>query len=195
MTMTASGASSKPPDRLDQSAPDLRARLSDKGLDLPELGVDQVGIVIRDLAHSLPYYEAALGVGRWSIWTYDEAMMTSSTFRHEPGQFAMRVALAGSSPQIELVEPLQGPSIYHEWLDERGEGLHHIGAVVPSLDAGVEQLEGAGSELMQSGRGYGARGDGGFAYFDTTDALGLILELIEVPAERRDPELVWPEGS
>ncbi len=27
---------------------------------------------------------------------------------------------------VELLQPENGPSIYKEWLDEHGEGLHHI---------------------------------------------------------------------
>jgi methylmalonyl-CoA/ethylmalonyl-CoA epimerase len=35
---------------------------------------------------------------------------------------------------------------------------------------------------------YGLDGDGGFAYLNTHERLGVILELIEVPARRREPE-------
>ena len=102
----------------------------------------------------------------------------------------MRLALAGAGPQIELIEPLTGPSLYHEWLDEHGEGLHHIGMRVPDLQAGIRDMAERGWDVLQSGRGYGLDGDGGFAYLDTTAELGVILELIEVPARRREPEAV-----
>ena len=103
----------------------------------------------------------------------------------------MRLALAGAGPQIELIEPLTGPSLYHEWLDEHGEGLHHIGMRVPDLQAGIRDMAERGWDVLQSGRGYGLDGDGGFAYLDTTaEDLGVILELIEVPARRREPEAV-----
>ena len=48
---------------------------------------------------------------------------------------------------------------------------------------------------MQSGRGYGRLGDGGFAYLDTERELGLILELIEIPKERIPPEAEFPPRS
>jgi hypothetical protein len=45
----------------------------------------------------------------------------------------------------------------------------------------------AGYQPIQRGEGYGVDGDGAFAYFDTTNALGVIIELIELPKQRRPP--------
>ena len=33
---------------------------------------------------------------------------------------------------FELLQPLEGPSIYKEWLEERGEGLHHVACMRPT---------------------------------------------------------------
>jgi hypothetical protein len=49
-----------------------------------------------------------------------------------------------------------------------------------------------GYAVLQSGRGYGARADGGHAYLDTESTLGMILEVIGVPQERVAPEAVFP---
>lgn len=53
----------------------------------------------------------------------------------------------------------------------------------------------AGYDLLQSGHGYGLDGDGGFAFFDTIDDFGILLEGIEVPRRRRPPDGVWPPTS
>ena len=37
----------------------------------------------------------------------------------------LSVARTGNT-MWELIEPVDGPSIYQEFLDERGEGLHHL---------------------------------------------------------------------
>jgi hypothetical protein len=50
----------------------------------------------------------------------------------------------------------------------------------------------AGYEVIQSGHGYGAEGDGMFVYFDTLADFGVITECIEVPKVRRHPDFVWP---
>jgi methylmalonyl-CoA/ethylmalonyl-CoA epimerase len=76
-------------------------------------------------------------------------------------------------------------------MEEHGEGIHHLGIRVSSLDAALEVMAEEGHELVQMGRGYGIDGDGGFAYFDTEETLGIITEAIEVPAQRRVPDAVF----
>jgi methylmalonyl-CoA/ethylmalonyl-CoA epimerase len=93
----------------------------------------------------------------------------------------MRLAFAGDAPELELIQPLDGQSLYSEWLSERGEGLHHLAVVVGSLDETIAALEKAGCANIQSGHGFAPDGKGGYAYFDTTDVLGFILEAVEMP--------------
>jgi 4-hydroxyphenylpyruvate dioxygenase-like putative hemolysin len=108
----------------------------------------------------------------------------------------MRLAFAqAGATQLELIQPLTDNNIYAEQLARRGEGLHHVGVFVPSLDAGIAEAEREGFSVLQSGRGYGRLGDGGFAYLDTEAQVGMIVELIEVPKERVPPEMVFPSAE
>ena len=75
---------------------------------------------------------------------------------------------------------------------QRGEGLHHLGFWVDSLTEAAAEFTASGYEAIQTGAGYGLDGDGGYAYFDTSAELGVILELIEVPKRRREPDFVYP---
>jgi hypothetical protein len=120
------------------------------------------------------------------------ALIPEMGYRDGPGPFEMRVALCGESPQVELMESVKGPNIYEEWLATQGEGIHHLGVHVPSIDEGIEQMAAAGMRPVQWGKGYGATGDGGFAYYDLRPLLGVYLELIEVPVERVPPERIHP---
>jgi hypothetical protein len=97
----------------------------------------------------------------------------------------MHIAMGGSNPQIELIQPLAGPSIYHEFTEQGRTGLHHLGVFVDNLDAAITLMEEAGYRVTQTARGYGQGGDGGFAYFDTDRDLGVVVEAIEIPAIRR----------
>lgn len=152
--------------------------------------VGQVGIVVRDLERSARKLSETLGAGPWRIFTYSGEVLSERTYRGEPGTFSVRIALNSQEPMIELLQPLEGPSIYHEWLDRQGEGLHHLAFWVESLDDAIESMARAGFALLQSGRGFGASGDGGFAYFDTEAELGVIYEAVEPPSKRREPEAV-----
>jgi methylmalonyl-CoA/ethylmalonyl-CoA epimerase len=153
--------------------------------------IAQVGIVVRDLDRGVQAYRDLIGLSSWAVYTYGPGFVRDLTYLGRPRDYAMRIALSGSGPMVELVEPLEGPSIYHDWLEEHGEGLHHVGVEVSSIERAMEAAAAAGFGVLQSGRGYGVDGDGGFAYLDTYDRLRIIVELLEFPRRRREPEAVW----
>ena len=159
-----------------------------------ELKPDQVGILVFDIEAAIPRYSALFGVNEWRLWTYGPGFVPNLSYRGQPGKFVMRLAFSDTTPQLELIESVHGPSIYEEWLTDRRVGLHHIGTFVPSLADAVDGMRQSGYEPIQTGRGYGADGDGGFAYYDTVAELGIITEVVEVPATRRPPEATWHAG-
>lgn len=159
----------------------------------PLTQVNQVALVVRDLDAAMRRYWEMLGVGPWKVYTYGPPLVRDMTYRGRAQAYRMRLALAQVGPlMIELIQPLSDQNIYVEHLDRRGEGLHHLGIFVPSFDQAVAEAGRQGFSLLQSGRGYGRSGDGGYAYFDTEASLGVILELIEIPRERIPPEAEYP---
>jgi methylmalonyl-CoA/ethylmalonyl-CoA epimerase len=154
--------------------------------------VGQIGIIVRDIESACKRYSAFWGNGPWRCFTYSPAILNYQEYHGEPSQFAVRIALNATEPQIELLEPLEGPSIYHDWLESRGEGLHHLAAFVDSADAAIESMAKIGYPVLQQGRGFGADGDGAFVYFDTERDFNYLLEVVERPKNRREPELVIP---
>ncbi len=167
-----------------------------RGLPDPLAGykIGQIGILVPDLERAAHSYAALWRVKPWVVYTYGPETVPEMTYRGEPATHAMRLALAGEAPQIELVQPLRGPSIYDEFVEARGFGLHHVGVIVEELAPSAASMSAAGYELIQSGAGYGLDGDGGYAYFDTEDDLGMLVEIIERPKRRREPEARWPAG-
>ena len=145
--------------------------------------VHQVGIVVDDLERAIARHSLLLGIdpSEWRRQTFGPESVERMTLRGAEAAYSMRVAFVGDRPEVELIEPLDGPSIYHEWLQASGEGLHHLAFVVASLDAAVTALEAAGYPLLESGHGFAPDGRGGFAYFETTGALGYVLEAVELP--------------
>jgi hypothetical protein len=55
----------------------------------------------------------------------------------------------------------------------------------------VAELTRNGFTPLQSARGFGAEGDGAFAYFQAP-GIPLIIELIAAPRVRIEPEFVYP---
>lgn len=148
----------------------------------------QVALLVRDIQAAVRRYADVLGIGPWVGYTYGPRTLSELRYKGEPGEYEMIIALSQMDPQIELIQPVRGPSIYHDWMAMHGEGLHHIAYVVPSLEEGAAELEALGYREIQYGAGYGAEGDGAFAYYDTTDDLFAVVELRVTPRVRRQPE-------
>ena len=158
-----------------------------------EHGVKQIALVVRDLDASVRAYWALLRVGPWTSYTLTPDILKDMTYGGEPAEFSFRHALAWKGDvQFELVQPLSGPSIFADHLAEHGEGLHHVGIYVPDQPRAMRELEAEGYRCLQSARGFGAEGDGAFAYFETDHPLATIIEVIGAPSVRRTPTFVYP---
>lgn len=161
---------------------------------LPIDHIDQVCVVTPDLRRSMERHRTMLGLAPWRILPFGPNTVRELNYRGKPAQYRVLAAFAQlGGLQYELIQPLQGPSIYHEFLDHHGgEGLHHFGVRVPNLNEALTEAWSAGFEEIQGGRGIGIDGDGGFAYLDTEDPLGITYELIEVPRRMRASSEVDP---
>lgn len=162
---------------------------------LPRGRLFQIGIVVPDLWKALDLYSTALGLGPWIGFHFTPDNVQDFTYRGAPAEYSIDIALTvDPSPQIELVQVHGERSLYHEWIDAHGYGVQHLGVRVDDIEPVHEELS-ARYEVLQSGHGYGAAGDGAFVYYDTRADLGVILECIQVPASRRAPDFEWPAAG
>ena len=159
----------------------------------PALRFHQTAFVVRDLDAAVRRWWDELGVGPWSVWTMAPSTVTEMTYHGAPASFSFRHALAWMGDvQYELVEPIEGPSVFADQLATVGEGLNHVGVAVPDQPAMVADFLARGFTLLQSGR-FGAIEDGRFAYF-AVPGIPAIVELIGPPSQRFAPDYVYPEG-
>lgn len=148
----------------------------------------QVGLVVRDLQRSMEMYWSLLGIGPWRIYTYAPPALRETMVQGKPVEYSMRLALAQAGPvQLELIQPLQGPSIYLEHLAAKGEGLHHIQSKVENIEEVLAAFEMRGVGVLMSGK----LGDGEFYYLDTEPTLGVIYEIFRRKS-RPAPEAIYP---
>lgn len=97
--------------------------------------VFQVCVVVKDLEKSVAQYWDIFGIGPWQIHTFGPPDLFDTTLRGEPEAYSMKIAAARvGNMQWELIQPLDGRSSYREFLDEKGEGLHHVAVVVDDFD-------------------------------------------------------------
>jgi catechol 2,3-dioxygenase-like lactoylglutathione lyase family enzyme len=153
----------------------------------------QICLVTRDLDALVRRYADRLGIGPWWVQVYEPPLLTATTYRGKPAAYSMRIALAWTGGlNWEIIQPLQGPSIYHDFLDAHGEGVQHVGVLLK--DTGMDwpeayrRLAERGFEPVQEGGWQGVR----FAYFETEPLCKTTLELIDRPPGWSRPEpLYW----
>ncbi len=156
-------------------------------------GVAQVAIIVPDLERAVEHYWRIFAIGPWQFYTYGKPLVKRMSYHGEESAYRMRIALSYLGPlRIELIQPLEGDTVYADFVREHGYGVHHFGLLVDDMVGALEEAEAAGLVMTQDGSGFGLEGDGHYAYLDTEDQIGVTLELIERPRGRVPPEKVYP---
>lgn len=137
--------------------------------------VVQIGIVVEDVNKSIDYYTSTFGWGPFSVHDIE---MKGATYRGKKCDCKLRIAFyRPGSVEIELIQPLEGDTLYNEFLREKGEGLQH-------LRFDVDDLQGTLAELAKDGiqpvfhHSFPEAGIS-FAYLDTDRVGGVMFELLE----------------
>jgi methylmalonyl-CoA/ethylmalonyl-CoA epimerase len=138
--------------------------------------VCQVGLIVRDIERSIEAYSRVFGVPKPEFIVTDEQENAHTRYLGEPTDARAKLAFFDMGQvTLELIEPIDGPSTWQEFLDERGEGVHHIAFFVKDTDRVVASLEENDIAVIQQGDYDGGR----YTYVDSVSNLGVILELLE----------------
>ena len=138
--------------------------------------VCQVGVIVEDIAKTSRAWAELLGVEVPPARLTDGKEVTHARYRGESTDARARLAFFDlGQVQLELIEPVDGPSTWREFLDQHGQGIHHIAFRVRGMDGVIARLEARGVPLVQRGDYTG----GCYAYLDGVPPLGAVLELLE----------------
>jgi methylmalonyl-CoA/ethylmalonyl-CoA epimerase len=138
--------------------------------------VCQVGLVVRDIERSIEAYSRIFGLPKPEYSVTDGPEITHTLYRGQPTDARAKLAFFDMGQvTLELIEPIGGPSTWQAFLDERGEGVHHIAFVVEDTGRTVAFLEQNDIPVIQQGDYTG----GCYTYVDSVSDLGVILELLE----------------
>jgi len=146
-----------------------------KQLRLPKLG--QIGYVVTDIDKTMAYYKDTLGISPWIV--LDERP-DPCIEKGEEVHPLLRIALAYMGPvQMELIQVVEGESLHLNHVRESKGGVHHLGFMVQDLDKRLDACHKMGIGILQRGtiKDIGFTID--YAYLDTVDQAGIILELIQ----------------
>lgn len=146
----------------------------------------QIAWVTRDLDATERALTTLLGAKKWVRMPGVHFAPDACTFRGEPADFVADISLSyAGDTQLELIAPVSGQSLYTEFLDAAGPGLHHICVEKP----GVEEFEAALADAEEAGIPVLASGvmPGGmrFAYVTAGDAGVPYVEIAYIPDEIR----------
>ncbi len=155
--------------------------LTDSVIDITEnviVSLDRIshlGIVVRNLERTENLLQNILG---WRKISSSITPQGEKTYKGKAVDFSCKMSFYSvGKTEIELIEPVFGANVWKDFLDKRGEGLHHIQIRVENFEIAKRYLESKGLEMIQSGpsdRYKGCR----WCYFDTLDLLGYYIEII-----------------
>jgi methylmalonyl-CoA/ethylmalonyl-CoA epimerase len=137
-------------------------------------------IVVRDIAKTIKFYES-LGMGPFVTpppitikkrTDHGKAGMSGAT------QIKEAIGDMGTV-RVQLIQPIEGKSIYQEFLDNKGEGVHHFAFIVDDVDKEEARFVDKGIEILSSVR---LEGGGGHIIVNTAVIGGILLELMQPPA-------------
>ncbi|MDH5390269.1 MAG: VOC family protein [Candidatus Bathyarchaeota archaeon] len=128
--------------------------------------VDQIGIAVKDMETTMKFYEKMFGIEPFP--TVESAVDSAKL---KIGLFQL------GEVQIELIQVLEGETTHSKFLEKRGEGLHHLGFFVEDIEKELARLEKGGIKVLERGTVLGVVK---FAYLDTENILGVVLELIQL---------------
>ena len=120
--------------------------------------IDHVGVLVGDLDRAMDHYTNDLGLGPWVGYTISPDWVRDMTVHGKQQGHVFKIALCQVGSMLyELIESVEGPSIYEEFLNQRGEGVHHLGYFVEDIDAEISNMESRGFSMLQSARGFGTK--------------------------------------
>jgi len=140
--------------------------------------VSHIGVVVKDVNEAVEYYSSLFGIGPFTTY---EFIPRKYWLRGEPCYVKYNMGKANWGDIVfELIQPLEGKSLHHEFLEAYGEGLHHLGFDIPNYDEVFDKFMESGFEPLMVCEAYleAYRGDIKGCYFDTQSVGGVIFEIV-----------------
>ena len=99
------------------------------------LKVEHIGIAVKSLEHSVPLYEALLNTKRYKTEEVPTEHVRTAFFKK-------------GETKIELLESTDPGGVIAKFIENKGEGIHHIAYDVEDIEAEMIRLTGEGFVLI-----------------------------------------------
>jgi hypothetical protein len=147
---------------------------------MPDQTPVQIAWVTSDLDATETALTTLLGAKKWIRMPGVHFGPDTCTYRGRPADFVADISLSyAGDTQLELIAPVSGESIYTDFLDRAGAGLHHICIETDDMERALAER---GAEVVQRGVMPGGME---FAYVSAEDAGVPYIEIAHIPSEIR----------
>lgn len=127
--------------------------------------VDHIGIAVRSLENTLPFYTEVLQLPLLGIEVV-ESQKVKVAF------------LKAGETKLELLEPTSAESTIASFIEKRGEGIHHVALGVESIEARISEMKEKGIRMIDEQPRPGA-GGADIAFLHPKSTAGVLVELCE----------------
>jgi catechol 2,3-dioxygenase-like lactoylglutathione lyase family enzyme len=157
--------------------------------------VSEVWFVVRDLERTVSYWET-LGVN--GIQHLGKQVASGMRYPGQESDLTVKTASAGiGDVRIVWLEPVSGVSIFDDFLERRGDGVHHLTFAVKNageLEREVRRFKSSSVGVLMEGYWKSEQGERQFSYIDTAERGGGIMfelacdpHLTELEASQNEP--------
>jgi methylmalonyl-CoA/ethylmalonyl-CoA epimerase len=140
--------------------------------------ITQISLAVRDLDKTMAQYYRAFGWAPWQVFDHVRPVHHRTELRGQPVHYALRGAeVYVGSLNFELLQPLEGPNLWSEFMDARGEGIASIATMFLEREDG-DAVKRAFKEtfdvdvIMKADIGDHIE----YYYLDTEDQFGCLIE-------------------
>ena len=146
---------------------------------LKEQKVEQIGYLYKDAEKQAKIMEETFGMPSFA---FIPNVKSEITYRGKTSATEVKIGISRlMNTQIELIQWISGECYHKEYLEKYGEGFYHISLFVDDLNKYIELFKSLNIEVLQEGW----VGKQHFAYFDTKETFGLVIEAQATERKRK----------
>lgn len=127
--------------------------------------IEHIGIAVKSIEESIPYYENILGLKCYAIEEVKDQKVKTAFF------------MIGQT-KIELLESTDPEGAIGKFIEKKGEGIHHLAFCVDNIENSLKEVESKGIQLIDKTSRKGAEGLN-IAFLHPKSTLGILTELCE----------------
>lgn len=129
--------------------------------------IEHIGIAVKSLEESIPFYEKILGTKCYAIEEVKDQKVRTAF-------------LMIGQTKIELLESSDPEGPVGKFIEKKGEGVHHLAFAVGNADEALNEAKEAGIELIDKQSRKGAEGMN-IGFLHPRSTRGVLMEFCSKP--------------